>query len=70
MMGRGKCKLCGDGRGGLVAIKDTGEGLDSVYVMCDQCCAYTKPMYHIPGRAGTATIRAWNAWNAGEVSRA
>lgn len=66
---RDKCSMCGDGRGVLVSMRDCGNGLDSEYVMCDQCGAYTKPMYHERGRRLSAEVRAWEAWNAGEVER-
>lgn len=66
---RAKCSMCGDGRGVLVSLRDSGEGLDSKYVMCDQCGAYTKPMYHVRNRGFSAEVAAWSAWNSGEVER-
>lgn len=66
---RAECGICGDGRGVLVSLRDSGEGLDSKYVMCDQCGAYTKPMYHVRNRGLSAEARAWSAWNSGEVER-
>lgn len=66
---RDRCALCKDGRGVLVSMRDCGNDLDSKYVMCDQCGAYTKPMYHVRNRGLAAEVRAWEAWNAGEVER-
>lgn len=66
---RDKCRMCGSGRGVLVSLRDSGNGLDSKYVMCDQCGAYTKPMYHFRDRGLSAEARAWDAWRSGEVSR-